>query len=208
MLNLNLTEFIRREVEVHMGNAVNTNMPGKIVSYNAATNRAVVQVDLPKRLASDEPLEPPQIVEVPIVFPASGGGKASMTFPLKPGDGVMIAVQQRSLEGWLDGKNTMPDDPRQFDLSDSVAIAGCQPAGTVGHSDNVVLKFGEAYVTLKPDNSVTVGNAKGFIAIDAAGNMTLNAQSIAVQTPAKSFTLQTHTHSGVQGGLGNTGAPQ
>jgi hypothetical protein len=176
MLRLDLTELIEQQVEVQLGNTLNTSMPAKIISYNAATNRAVVKPVLPKRLASEEPLDSPQIVEVPVVFPASGGGKASMTFPLKPGDGVMLSVQQRSLEGWLDGRETMPDDPRQFDLSDSVAIAGCQPSGIVGDPDHVVLKFDKCTVTLTNDNSVVVATEKANILVDKDGNITQTAQ--------------------------------
>lgn len=206
MLQLNLTELIEQQVEVSLG-AVNTNMPAKIVSYNPATNRAVVIPSLPKRLASEEPLDPSQIVEVPMVFHSSGGGKASLTFPMQPSDGVMLSIQQRSLEGWLDGKETMPDDPRQFDLSDSVAIPGCQSTGIVGHPEDVVLKFDKTFVTLKKDNILVMGNDKASITIDAAGNMTIQAQSIQINTPARSFVLETHRHDNVQNGPGNSGMP-
>jgi hypothetical protein len=167
MLRLDLTELIEQQIEVQLGNTLNTSMPAKIISYNAATNRAIVKPDLPKRLASGEALESPQVVEVPVLFPASGGGKASMTFPLKPGDGVMLVIQQRSLEGWLDGKNTMPDDPRQFDLSDSVAIAGCQPSGIVGDPDNVVLKFDKASMILTKDNNIIHKATEGSYTVDS-----------------------------------------
>ena len=187
-------EAIQTMIESVISEHVNTNIPATIVSYNAAANRAIVKPVMPKRLDNGEALDPPQVVEVPIVWPASGGGNASFTMPLQPGDGVMLAVQQRSIEGWLSGKTTMPDDPRQFDLSDSVAIAGCSHSGTVAHSDNVVLKFGKANVTLMPDGMIVFGNDKGNITIDAGGTMTLHAQTIKINTPANSFTLETHIH--------------
>src|SRR4249919_1062844 len=118
---MSFTRSIQQAVETMLGD-INTQSPGTIVSYDAATNRAIVKPTLPKRLANDEELQSPQIVEVPVVWTSSGGGKAGITFPLQPGYGVMLSFQQRSMEGWLDGKNTMPDDPRQFDLSDCVAI--------------------------------------------------------------------------------------
>ena len=172
---------------------VNTNMPGVVVSYDAANNRAVVKPAMPKRLAEDDPLPPPQIVEVPVVWPASGAGSASFTMPLKPGDGVMLAVQQRSLENWLAKNNGIPDDPRQFDLSDCVAIAGCTASGTVAHDTDVVMKFNKTEVRIKPDNTIIIGNDQANITIDSSGNMTLTAQKIDLNSPVINMT-------GVSGG--------
>jgi hypothetical protein len=186
---------------------INTNLPATVVSYNAEKNRAVVKVTIPKRLDDDTPIEGPKIVEVPIVWPASGGGKSSFTMPLQPGDGVMLAVQQRSLENWLGGENGIPDDPRQFDLSDSIAIPGCASSGTVAHSEDIVLKFNNTEVRLKPDGSIVLGNEKVGITIDGGGTMTIKAETIKVNTPAKSFTLETHMHENVQPGAGVSGVP-
>jgi len=208
---------------------VNTQIPGTIVSYDAARNRAVVRPDLPKRIASDEPLAPPNIVEVPIQWASSGGGKASLTMPLKPGDGVMLAFQQRSLEGWLSGNKSMPDDPRQFDLSDCVAIPGVAPGGIAAHPDDVLLKSDKSQLRITPDNVVTIGNDKGSInidgdgnitivgksvniinagiTIDGSGNVTIHGNSITVNAGGKHFNLEHHTHSGIQPGSSNTNQP-
>jgi len=173
---------------------INTQLPVTVISYDAAKNRAVVKPVMPKALADDSSLESPQIVEVPIVWTASGGGKSTLTMPIKPGDGGMLAIQQRSLEGWLSGKNEMPDDPRQFDLSDGVFIPGLQSSGISADPNDVVLRFEKAEVRIKPDGSIIMGNDKGNITIDGSGNMTLNAQSINVVTPGKQFHLETHGH--------------
>lgn len=188
-----LVDALNQMVERKLSD-VNTNMPATVISYDAAKNRAVVKPVMPKRLAEDDPLPPPQIVEVPIVWPASGGGNASFTMPLKPGDGVMLAVQQRSIENWLGGSNGIPDDPRQFDLSDCVAIAGCSSGGTVAHDSDVVLKFNKMEVRLKPDNSVRIGNDQGSITIDSGGKIVLHGSSVRVETPTVSFNLETHRH--------------
>lgn len=201
-----LNEAIQQMIDTAIS-GMHTSMPGKVVSYNPATNRAVVKPDLPKAITNDEPLESPQIVEVPVVWSSSNSGKSSFTMPLQPGDGVLLNFQQRSIENWLDGKMVMPDDPRQHDLSDCIAIPGCAPGGIVGHGEDVVLKFNDTQIRIKPDNTIIIGNNSGNITIDSNGNMTLKAQSIKVDTPARKFTLQLHTHGGVQGGLGNTQPP-
>jgi hypothetical protein len=202
-----LTEALNQVIEQRLSE-INTNMPAVIVSYDAARNRAVVRPSLPKRLADNEPLGPPQVIEVPVVWPASGAGSAALTMPLKPGDGVMLAVQQRSMENWLSGNNTAPDDPRQFDLSDCVAIAGLSHNHTVAHDEDVVLKFNKTEVRIKPDDTIVVGNDKGGITIDAAGRMTLKAETIAIETPARNFVLEEHVHPGVQSGGAMTAQPQ
>jgi hypothetical protein len=193
---------------------MNTSMPGTIVSYDATTNRAVVRPDLPKRLASNEALPPPNIVEVPIVWTTSSGGKSGLTMPVKPGDGVMLAFQQRSLEGWLSGNKDMPDDPRQFDLSDCVAIPGCSATGISADPTDVVLRFNETEVRITPDNNVRIGNNNGFISIDSDGNiivqaksLNLQADTIQVNAGGHSFTLETHRHTGVQVGIATSGTP-
>ena len=229
-----LRETLQTMIEHALSENVNTNMPGTVVSYNAATNRAVVKPDLPKALNNGEALESSKIVEVPVVWNSSHGGQGSFTFPLQPGDPVMIAVQQRSLEGWLSGKRTKPDDPRQFDISDSVAIPGMASGGLTGHATDVVMKFKQMTITLKEDNTVFIANSQASITIDPAGNILLNAQSIQmnaangsagisvdpggnvqtrgnsinVSTPSRSFVLESHKHDGVQTGLSVTGNPQ
>jgi hypothetical protein len=201
-----LVRSFQQMIESSLGD-VNTQIPGTIVSYDAANNRAVVRPDLPKRIASGDSLAPPNIVEVPIIWPSSGGGKASFTMPLKAGDGVMLAFQQRSLEGWLSGNKQMPDDPRQFDLSDCVAIAGCSPSGIVAHPDDVLLKSDRSELRMTPDNIVILGNDKGSISMDGDGNVIIAGNSITVLAGGKHFKLEHHQHGGVQTGLGNTSQP-
>ena len=179
----NLIDAFEQMIERKLSD-INTNMPGTVVSYDAAKNRATVRPVMPKRLAEDDSLDPPQIVEVPVVWPTSNSGKASFTMPLQPGDKVMIAVQQRSLENWLGGNNDMPDDPRQFDLSDSVAIPGCSAKDTTAHDKNVVLKFDKTNITITPENTIIIGNDKGSITIDQDGNMTMNAKSVKIVSPS------------------------
>jgi hypothetical protein len=204
---------------------INTSVPGTIISYDPATNRAVVKPDLPKRLANDESLDAPQIVEVPLLWTASGGGASTFTMPIKPGDGVMLTFQQRSLEGWLSGNKEMPDDPRQFDLSDCVAIPGCQPSGIAADPNDVVLKFNKAQLRIMPDGTIILGNDKGSMRIDGntgtitfsngatgvtvdnQGNIGLVGSTINVSTSERSFVLENHQHTNVRTGVETSGPP-
>jgi hypothetical protein len=198
MLRISLVDQIQQIIETYLADNLHTSMPAKIVSYDAKKNRATVIPTLPKQLESDETLLPAKIFQVPVVFPSSHNGKASLTFPVQVGDNVMLSVQQRSLEGWLDGKEHAPDDPRQFDISDSVAHTGLCHSSIVGDPDNVVLKFDKTTVTITKDNTITVGNDKGGITIDKDGNMTLKAKTIRIDTESKDFTLESHIHQNTQ----------
>lgn len=188
---------------------VNTSLPGKIVSYNAKTNRAIVQPMLPKRSADGEVIPVPNIVEVPMVFPTSGmnGKQAAITLPVAPGDGVMLNFTQRSIENWLGGNNDAPDDPRQFDLSDCVATPGLNAAGVEGNADNLVIRMDKASFTLQPDNTIVMGNENGSITIAADGTITIKGQSVIIDTPANTYVTETHTHGNVRAGGDTTSQP-
>ena len=203
-----LVDALQQQIESSRGD-INTSVPGTIVSYDPATNMAVVKPALPKKLANGVVLDAPNIVNVPMVFPTSGmGGKqAAMTFPVAPGDGVLLNFQQRSIDDWLSGKNTAPNDPRQFDLSDCVATPGLNAAGVVGNATDLVIRMDKSSVTLKPDNTVIMGNENGSITLAPDGTITLKGQSVIVETPARTFPLEIHRHDEVQIGVGNSGEP-
>jgi len=205
----NFIDSIHQAIDTKMS-GVNTAMPGVIGSYDAAHNRATVSPSIAKRLHDPdlEGLAPPQIINRPVIWPAAQSGKAALTMPLAAGDGVMLVSQQRSLENWLSGNNGKPDDPRQFDLTDTVAIPGLSHNAIVAHDKDVVLRFDKTEVRIKEGNIIVVGNDKGNITIDANGNITLHGQTIKIETPARNFTLETHVHTGVQAGLATTQPPQ
>lgn len=188
---------------------VNTTMPAVVESYDPATNRVVVRPTLPKRLANGEELPPPLIYNVPVQWTASQGGQAAFTFPLAKGDGVMLHFSQRSMEGWLSGKIDAPDDPRMHDLSDAIAVPGLMSSNVEGHAENVQLKFGKAFLIIKPDGTFSIGNDQCSLTFEPGGNITVHSPMMASDGDIKAgtITLKTHKHTGVQSGLSNTGLP-
>ncbi|EHL99388.1 hypothetical protein HMPREF9946_03150 [Acetobacteraceae bacterium AT-5844] len=170
---------------------INTSMPGVIVSYDAGRNRAVVRPTLPKRLADGTTLEAPTIAEVPVLWPTGGGG--SFTFPIRPGDQVWLEFSQRSLDGWLGGNDTAPDDPRRFDLSDCVARPGGGRDVSGVDADAVALNFGGASVRLEPDGTVRI---IGNLVVEGA-SVTHNGVNIGA----------THAHQEVERGGEISGPP-
>lgn len=204
-------------------------MPAKIISYDFTTRKASVQPALNQKFSDDEILVLPIIHNVPVMQPASGG--ASINFPVKEGNTVLLVFSERSLEQWLqDGKQVTPDDPRQNNLTDAVALIGMRPFNEVSaaeNNDDLLIDFDGSKIRLKPDGVVeaeateidliadNVNITAPDVNIDAT-NVTvtgkLTAANLEATSEMKSATaliggrnFATHTHSGVTTGPGNTG---
>jgi hypothetical protein len=176
-----LVDAIESGVQSMLGE-INTAMPGRIVSYDPATNRAVVQPSLPKMLADGTPLPAPTIAEVPVLWPAIGG--AVFTMPVRPGDEVWLQFSQRSLDQWLGGDDSAPNDPRSFDLSDAVAIPGLRRDLPPVDPDAVVLQMGGAAIRIEPGGLVRI-----------IGNLMVEGGIIStLDTVAGGISLMTHRH--------------
>lgn len=163
---------------------VNTMQPGKVVSYDPATRRAVVQGSVPKRTADDDTLPAPEVHAVPVMFPTGAGGRAGLTYPIGPGDGLSLHFAQRSLEGFLGGSEDAPDDPRQFDITDAVATPGLSAKSPAANPTDVELYFGDAKLRLQPDGTAVFETAGGSLTIDARGGAVLKGLSLRVESPA------------------------
>lgn len=175
-----IVETVQRVIEVAVSELHST-QPGTIVSYNAGQNRAVIRPTLPKALADGGSLAAPNVSHVPLVFPVSMGGKAGFTLPMQEGDGVLIQPAQRSLEGWLSGQNTAPDDPRQFDLSDSIALPGLAANGIAPNANDVEMFFGQTKLRLTPDGSAIVEVNGGKLTITPDGIAAFEGPKVTIQ---------------------------
>ena len=215
-----LKGFIQNELS-----EVRTCLPGIVQSYNGTS--AVVKPALPKQLANGDTLPAPQIVQVPVCFHVGMGGKAQITVPLAAGDDVILHFSERSLENWLNGSDSAPDDPRQFDLSDCFASPVLRP--TVGGADpeNVSMMFGDGNIKIAPSGEITVNgprmtiNAPLYFTEGISGSGDIDGQTMQMNGPMQfngdaEFNGQslkhlgknignTHKHKDVQPGSGNTG---
>lgn len=188
--------------------------PGKLVSYDHGTNRAVVRPSLPKMLADGREMAAPLIHEVPVAWPMGGG--FLMTWPLRPGDGLRLSFAQRSLEGWLDGNEAAPDDPRQFHLSDCIAEPNLRATGISPDPDAVVMAFSGGVFRMEPNGVLRMRGSKLFVEMPVETNSTLqtagNIKSGGIVaadsdvTAANRVSLMRHTHT-ASGGSGIGGPP-
>lgn len=141
-------------------------MPGRIEDYNEGEQRASVKPLLQRRGSDGEAISRPIITGVPLMWPAAGG--ASVTMPVKRGDGVLIVFVDRSMDKWLtQGGETLPDDSRAHDYNDAVAIPGLFSfADATGH-DNTATEMQYAGSSIRLEES-------GDITIQAAGDVNVS----------------------------------
>lgn len=106
---------------------VHTHLPARIESYNAATQRCSVQIELRQgrfledgsRVADRIPV----ISDVLVKF--EGGGGYRTTYPLQRGDQVWLEFSEASLALWKPrGGDIDPADDRRMQLSDALAVTG------------------------------------------------------------------------------------
>jgi hypothetical protein len=124
----NLDEVLDDAIASGLYGLVHVSMPGVVQAYHRATQTADVQPIVRARQLDEEgnvtPLRLPVLPGVPVSFPQGGG--CSITWDLAAGDVVLLLIAERSLDEWkaTAAMDVTPADPRRFDLSDAVALAG------------------------------------------------------------------------------------
>ncbi|CBX44533.1 phage baseplate assembly protein V [Erwinia phage phiEt88] len=145
--NSDLVEALRRLVSSEM-DTVNTALPCTVVSYDSG--RVSVKPDGEKVYADGDSNPYPVLSGLRLVWPKFANGQAGVKGPVMPGDKCLLIACQQSTDG--------SDDLRRFDIIDSYVIPGAGYSDAVPGNDDMRMYFGEA-----------------FIAIDAAGKLTINA---------------------------------
>lgn len=155
--NPNLTGVLKAAMNNRLAE-LNTSMPAKIVSYDFKTQKAQVQPTINRKYKDGRIERFPVINNVPVIFPRSGG--ASLTFPVKSGDGVLLVFANRSLDNWLfNGGQVNQDDNRMHDLNDAIAIPGLFPfseKSKAKNNEDVLLTYSGAEIEIKSSGQVNV----------------------------------------------------
>lgn len=198
-----------------------TSMPGIVTDVDLTKMTCSVQPSI-QGIVEDEngrkqSVNLPLLVDCPIVFPRAGN--FIITFPVAPGDEVLVSFASRCIDAWWQsGGIQRPMEARMHDLSDGFAIPGpsSQPKKVSGISST----------------SLQIRNLAGttYMEIDAAGKIKLVAPAeIDITAPLVKVTgnldvtgnivatgsiagpggvdMVTHKHGGVTTGPGNTGTP-
>jgi hypothetical protein len=121
---MDFTEALRRAVEYQLL-GLHTAAPGRVESYDPATQRAKVKPLVPRVYADGQVQEQAILTSVPVIFPRTAAG--SLTFQVARGDTVLLVFCERSIEEFLVTGGGSPSKSRHHDLSDAVAIPGLFP---------------------------------------------------------------------------------
>jgi hypothetical protein len=156
-----LNQAIETAINYHIG-LLNTCLPGQIEKYDSTQQKADVSILLKKKYKDGSiPAEKMVISAVPVVFPRTS--KSMVHFPLAAGDGVLLVFAQRSLEDWLfKGGETVPTDPRKFDLTDAIAIPGLydfKVATLAENNEDFLIVHNGEKIVIKKDGNIEIGAA-------------------------------------------------
>jgi len=102
-----------------------TALPASVVSVNLAAQTVSVQPTIQGSVADPagnvRQVNLPLLVDVPLVWPKAGG--FALTFPVAPGDEVLVVFACRCIDSWWQsGGIGAPAEARMHDLSDGFAI--------------------------------------------------------------------------------------
>ena len=200
-------------------------MPAKILEYDYTKQKAKVQPALNQKYNDGEVIELPVIHNVPVMHPASGG--ASITFPVNVNDTVLLVFSEKSLEEWLlNGKQITPDDPRQNNLTDAIALLGLNPFSKISHAENnedLLISYSGSKIRFKNNGSHLLQIEAENIEIIGAKEIKLTSTTEVKLTSTTEIKIEApeiklngdvkindqlynnHTHTGITSGPSNTG---
>ena len=212
---------------------VHTCIPGEIVSFDAAKCTAIVKPKGKFKRPDGQKVDYPQIAQVPVHFQQSSSQESCICFPVKPGDGCLLLFSEQALDAWRSSGEDFPD--LKHDLTNAIAIMGVcrQPnelmqeaqdkdaiiirqkdSRAMLSNDEVLLKRNDEQLMQMKGGEITLQNSGTVLKLtgsgaDLIGNLTVSGQITAQgDVIGAGISLQGHTHSGVEAGAGNTGAPQ
>ena len=121
-----LSEVLRVALDARLAD-LHVSLPGRVERYDPKTKLADVKPLLKSTVIDDEDNEQkvslPVIPNVPVVFQGAGGFR--VTFPVQPGDTVLLVFAERSIDRWISqGGEVDPVDLRQHALADAIAVPG------------------------------------------------------------------------------------
>lgn len=191
MSSLEFSNVVLRIVEQHLKENVYTAIPARVISVeNLASSQTVdIKPDIIDVYRDDRNVEFAPILDVPLIFPAGGGGLIS--FPIQSGDTVLAVFSERSIDEWIEGRqgdsSFTPKDKRSFSIADAIAIPGLYTKNTnlSPNPTDVELKFGDMSIRLAEDGNIYIDNQDSDVNINVTGDVNITATNIVAEASAQ-----------------------
>lgn len=141
---------------------MNVSCPGRVIAYYADTQTADVMLCVAERPPSGLPEPFPIIKGCPVDFDAGAG--FAWTYPLAPGDPVMVIFADRSLDEWkATGGPVNPQAPHRFHATDAWVRPGGRaaaqklPATAVSPTNAILSAPGGLRIEMSPAGRMRIG---------------------------------------------------
>lgn len=188
---------------------LHTQLPGKIVSIDYASNSATIQPLITTYINAETTIPFPQCIEVPINLISSGKGGAKITIPLKAGTTGLIKFSERDVTNWISGTGTEIVDPK---IKDNLSMgAKLYPvsfeAGLFTKAS--AIEWDSANIVIdNPGAKVLINGAT----VTDGGDDFVTSEGISLKNFKAEYDsfiemYNAHTHSGVISGGGTSGVP-
>lgn len=180
-------------------------LPVEVVSYDRATNRATVR-HLVQMVGSDgEVVNRGNVASVRVQQP--GNGAFSISLPIQPGDKGWIMAADRDISTFQQGlSESQPNTARMHSFQDGLFMPDAMGNGDApaGQGDRVVIGSNDGGAFMSFDGSGFYFNVGGTEWALTAAGFTQTGGTVAHNGTDIG---DTHIHSGVTPGGGNSGAP-
>ncbi len=139
---------------------VGTSIPGHVVSFNADTQLAQLQIGIKRTSIDGVVYDPAILIECPIQF--AGGNKFHVEHQIDPGDEGIIIFSQRCIDGWVNTGGVANNPITRFhDMNDAYFVPGIrsQPKVISGFDNNGIKlrnKSGSNFIWLKNDGTAAI----------------------------------------------------
>lgn len=175
--NPTFQEVLRLVMEAKVAN-IHVGLPGRVESYDAATQTADIKPMVRRLVPSgteadgtDVAEEFPTIPSVPVL--AFKGRGFYLHFPLEEGDEVLLMFLERDATGWRrTGELSTPADQRLHSLAHAVALPALQSTG------NALADANGTNMTLGSEGGITITITGSQLQVDGDAESAAKASSV------------------------------